>query len=62
MLFLGRWVPMEVADAIFALWAIAALIIALGLFWSMRTGRRTQSSRNAAHGPARKKRNMRKKR
>lgn len=60
MNFLGRWIPMEVADTIFALWAIVALIIAVGLFWSMRAGRSTKSSRNAAHGAVRKKRNARK--
>ncbi len=62
MNFLGRWIPMEVADTIFALWAIAALIVAIGLFWSMRAGRSNQSSRNAVHGATRKKRNVRKKR
>lgn len=62
MSFLGRWVPMEVMDTIFVLGAIAALIVAVDLFWSIGVGRPTQSSRNAAHGAACKKRNMRKKR
>ena len=62
MYFLGRWVPMEVVDTIFLLWAIVALIIGIGIFWSMHAGRPTQSSRNATHGAPRKKRAARKKR
>lgn len=62
MNFLGRWIPMEVVNTIFLLWAILALIVAVGLFWSMRAGRSAQPGRNAAHGAARKKRPGSKKR
>lgn len=32
MNFSGRWVPMEVMDTIFLLWAITALLVAILLF------------------------------
>ncbi|MGH8806433.1 MAG: hypothetical protein ACREX0_00975 [Noviherbaspirillum sp.] len=47
-------------DTIFLLWAIVALIVGLGIFWSMRARRPSPSSRNETHGAARKKRTVRK--
>jgi hypothetical protein len=50
MHFGGRWVPMQVADTIFLLWAIAVVIVGAVLFWLMRSGRSTKVDRDTSTG------------
>jgi hypothetical protein len=39
MYFLGRWVPMDVMNAIFVLWLVAAVTVAVLMFFLHRRGR-----------------------
>jgi len=39
MEFLGHWVPMEVMDYIFLLWAVSALIAGAAILWFRRSRR-----------------------
>jgi hypothetical protein len=50
MHFGGRWVPMQVADTVFLLWAIAVVIVGAVLFWLMRSGRSTKVHRDTSTG------------
>ncbi len=62
MYFAQRWVPIEVMNTIFALWAITVLLIAATLFWFMHSGRPTKDSRDTPPDAIHKKRKVRKKR
>ena len=42
MYFLGRWVPMDVMNAIFVLWLVAAAVLAALMFFLHRRGRSTK--------------------
>jgi hypothetical protein len=59
MYFANRWVPLEVMNVIFILWAVAALVIVAFLVW---LGHRPPPlTRNARTGLASKTRRRRKK-
>lgn len=62
MIFGSRWVSMEVMNTIFALWAVAAVIVVVLLLWLRRVGHKKQSSASGMHTVHPEKRNKRKKR
>ena len=62
MHFGGRWVPMEVMNTIFLLWALAVLIVGVAIFWFVRSGRSSRTHQNTPPGTARGKRSKRKRR
>lgn len=61
MNFDGRWVPMEVMDAIFLLWAIGTVIVVAVLLWLGRFGNSKKMHQETLPGAAQGKRTKRKK-
>jgi uncharacterized protein YlxW (UPF0749 family) len=61
MMFGQRWVPMEVMNTIFALWAVAAVIVVVLLLWSRQGDRAKKANKNTARTPGIEKRNKSKK-
>ncbi|OGB26678.1 MAG: hypothetical protein A3I66_03820 [Burkholderiales bacterium RIFCSPLOWO2_02_FULL_57_36] len=62
MIFGEQWVPMEVMNTIFALWAVAVVIVVALLLWLRHVGRKKKSGASAMHMVNPKKQNRRKKR
>jgi beta-lactamase regulating signal transducer with metallopeptidase domain len=62
MMFGQRWVPMEVMNTIFALWAVAAVIVVVLLLWLRQVGRAKKANQSPARTPGTEKRNRSKKR
>lgn len=62
MSFSGRWVPMEVMNTIFLLWAIAVVMVGAALYWFTRSGRSNKVQQNSPPASGWGKRNKRKKR
>lgn len=60
--FNGRWIPMEVMDAIFLLWAIGAVIVVAVLLWLGRSAAVKKTHQETPSGTAHGKRSKRKKR
>lgn len=56
MNFNGRWVPVEVMDAIVLLWAMAAVVLCVLLFRFGRAGFRSRPDREKSRKSGRKKR------
>jgi hypothetical protein len=61
MYFNGRWVPLDVMDTIFFLWAGAAVIILGALYWFCR-GKAPKGTSAAEQGGRRKRRGARRQR
>jgi hypothetical protein len=62
MNFNGRWVPMEMMNTIFLLWAIAAVLVVAALFWFMRLGQSAKNRSKKTSGTTRERKNKRRKR
>ena len=61
MNFNGRWVPIEVMDAIVAMWVVAAVVLALLLYRGGRFRQRNKSGQEKPQKHIRRKRAARKK-
>lgn len=61
MYFNGRWVPLDVMDAILLLWGLAAIVMLAALCWFSR-GRKTPVSPDGDAKGRRRRRSVRKRR
>jgi hypothetical protein len=60
MYFAGRWVPMDVMDAILVLWLVVGAVMGALMFILRRRGRATKDKPMPSHHPDRSKRRRRK--
>lgn len=61
MYFNGRWVPLDVMDAILLLWGLAAIVMLAALYWFSRS-RKTRARSDAGAKERPKRRGVRKRR